>query len=79
MQELSTVKNESSEQHKDVSKTRQEQDLKDTRDILKFLVDRDPVGNDKSLHSISTGVFASENVNAYIAKAIGEKMLQSME
>ena len=42
MHELIGVQYAASEQHKDVSKSRQARDLKDTTTMLKFLISRNP-------------------------------------
>jgi hypothetical protein len=78
MQELTSVKYMTSEQHKDASEARKGRDLKDTRTILTYLVDRNPFGTNATLHNISTGVTAADNVNVDIGRSVGEKILDSV-
>ena len=78
MQNLTGVKYVTSEQHKDTTRARQERDYKDTNEIITYLSQRNPFSSDPSLHSISSGVVAGEDVNAEKAKEVGEKILTSM-
>ena len=79
MQELAGVQYATSEQHKDVPKSRQACDLKDTTTMLEFLISRNPFNEeDPSLHSIVTGVNTGPNVNVDASKEVGDKILKSM-
>lgn len=78
MQNLTGVKYHTSEQHKDTTHARQERDYKDTIELVTYLAQRNPFSLDPSLRSITTGVVASEDVNAEKAKEVGEKILSSM-
>ena len=71
LQEFTGVQFSTSEQHKDMSKTRQERDVSDTEKLIAFLSSRPPFSKDSSLHSIDTGVCASEYVNADVAMSVG--------
>ena len=78
MQEFTNVQYATSDQHKDMSQSRQERDVKDTNTMLLFLASRDPFGDDPSLHSIATGATAGNKVNVDVAKKIGDKVLESL-
>lgn len=74
MQNLTGVRYHTSEQHEDTTQARQERDHKDTNElIMSYLSQRNPFSSDPSLRSITTGVVASEDVNAEKAKEVGEK------
>ncbi len=74
MQEFTSVRYTGSEQHKEASNTRIEQDRKDTEAILNYLVDRNPFQANASntLHSISSGMEAGDKVNVDKAKEVGQ-------
>ena len=57
MQELMSVNFLTSEQHKDVSETRQQKDMRDTQELLNFLMPRNPFHEEPSKHGLdcSTG------------------------
>lgn len=57
------------------TQARQERDYKDTNELITYLSQRNPFSSDPSLHSITTGVVASEDVNTEKAKEVGEKIL----
>lgn len=78
MQNLTDIVDNTSEQHKEATKARQERDHKDAHEIVTFLSLRNPFGADKSLRSITTGIVAEDNVNADKAKEVGEKILSSL-
>ncbi|KAG1663714.1 ERO1-like protein beta [Nymphon striatum] len=78
MQQLTGVNYNTSEQHKDVTKSRQEKDMTDTCQLLEFLEPRNPFSDNKSLRNIATGVNADDRVNADNARDVGDKILTSM-
>ncbi|KAK3728716.1 hypothetical protein QZH41_001096 [Actinostola sp. cb2023] len=79
MQELTGVQYNSSEQNKDMTKSRQKRDMDDAIVILKTLVDgKTPFAPDPVLKNIMTGVNAEESVDVDEARAKGEKILSSM-
>jgi len=79
MQKLTAVSFNSGEQNKDMFKSRQERDMKDTFTIHTFLKARNPFSlNNHSLKNIDNGVIAGATVNADTAKDVGQKILQSM-
>ena len=78
MQSISGVKYETSEQHKDAMNTRVKRDVKDTFQILESLRQWDPFGSEMSLHSLATGIVASESVNVDRAGEVGQSILDSM-
>lgn len=78
MQELTETRYATSMQHKDLSKTRLTRDETDSRNILNFLVDRNPFSNDTSLHNIATGIIADGKVNVDEAESVGNAILKSM-
>ena len=65
-------------QHKDVGKSRQERDHRDTLLILKYLQDRSPFSGDAVLRSLSSGRTADADVNADKARRVGEDILNNM-
>jgi hypothetical protein len=74
MQDLCGMVFQSSEQHKEISKTRQE---RDTKEITR---QRNPFASQPlELRSISTGLIACDNVDVDQAQIIGEKILASMD
>lgn len=79
MQELTGVRYETSEQHKEMSKSRIDRDAKDTVTLLFALQDRNPFCQDSELMNIMTGVCATPKVNVDDARRIGQKILKSME
>ena len=68
MQNLTGGKYHTSEQHKDTTHARQDCDYKDTIELVTYLAQRNPFSLDPSLHSITTGAVASEDVNAEKAR-----------
>ncbi|KAK3748685.1 hypothetical protein QZH41_018981, partial [Actinostola sp. cb2023] len=79
MQELTGVQYNSSEQNKDMTKSRQKRDIDDAIVILKMLVDgKTPFAPDPVLKNIMTGVNAEESVDVDEARAKGKKILSSM-
>jgi hypothetical protein len=78
MQIFSGTSFETSEQHKEISSSRQERDCSDTIDLITYLKDRDPFVARSSLFNIANGMAARDGVNVDRAKAIGEEILTSM-
>ena len=79
MQELTTKKYQTSEQHKDSTKARIERDIKDRCTFFEFLTERNPFEAVEGLVNIDSGVFAEKNVNADKAKDIGDHIISQME
>lgn len=75
MKNLTGVMYQTSDQHKDTTKARQESDYKDTNKLVTCLSQRNPFSADPSLYSITTGVVAGEHANANKAKEVGETVL----
>ena len=78
LQNLTDIVNNTSEQHKEATKARQERDHKDSHEIVTLLSLRNPFSADPSLRSVTTGIVAEHNVNADKAKEVGEKILSSL-
>ena len=79
MQELTSISFISGEQNKDMSKARQERDMKDTYSIYTYLKARNLFSlNIQSLRNIDNGVTAQANVNVDTAKDVGKNILQSL-
>ena len=77
--ELTGISYNSGEQNKDMSKSRQERDMKDTYSIHTHLKARNPFSLDnQSLRNIDNGVIAGATVNADTAKDVGQTILQSI-
>lgn len=70
MQQLTSVKYATSEQHKDLSKSkaRQAKDIADTNKIMSMLVERNQFEESPSLQNIVTGIVTRDDVNAKLAK-----------
>lgn len=79
MQELTSSTFITSEQHKDMSQTRQKKDMADTMKLLTFLTSQNPFEDNTTLRNIATGVTADDVVNAERAKEVGDKILKDME
>lgn len=75
MQEVTGVSYETSEQHKDSSQARIERDDDDITELLGFLQDRNPFGDDPTLRNIASGVTADSAVNV----EVGDKILEAMK
>ena len=56
MQQLTSVKYATSEQHKDLSKARQARDIADINKLVSLLAERNPFEDSLSLPNILTGV-----------------------
>ena len=78
MQELTGVKYSTGEQNKEMGKTRQNCDMQDTQRLQLALVDRSPFKNHGAFRNIMTGVNAGISVDVDNAKAIGDKIMNSM-
>ena len=78
MQELTEVAYTTSDQHKDVSKARQERDMADTLEVIEYLTPRSPFGGNSTLHSIASGITADATVNCDCAQQVGKKVLKGM-
>ena len=78
MQQLTSVKYATSEQHKDLSKARQARDIADTNKLVSVLAERNPFEESPSLQNIVTGVATREDVNVELAEEVGQKILEDM-
>ena len=78
MQKFCSVSYSTSDQHKEATRTRVEKDLKDTKIVLSYLLERNPFSDDCTLRNIATGVTADDTINAEEAKAIGTSIIDSM-
>ena len=78
MQTLTGLRYETSDQHKDVSKSRKQHDIKDTLKLLAAFKQWNPFIEDESLHGIVNGVIAGERVNVDKSNQVGQKILESM-
>ncbi len=78
MQTLSGVEYSTSEQHVDISKSRQSRDTDDTVNILEFLKTQDLIKDDESLHNVCNGLIADKSVNVDTASVIGQQILDGM-
>lgn len=78
MQQLTGINYNTSEQHKDLTKARQNKDMSDTCELLEFLESRNPFSDNCCLRSIASGINADSKVNVDRAKCIGDSILKSM-
>ena len=78
MQELTGVNCDTSEQHKDCTKSRIKRDAEDTFKVLNNLNDLNPFGHDCSLRGLVSGLSAHDSVNVDDAKLVGQHILDSM-
>ncbi|KAG1667442.1 hypothetical protein GQR58_018429 [Nymphon striatum] len=79
MMEFTNINYNTGEQNKDMSNTRQERDLSDTKILISTLRDNSPFDTtNKQLQNIINGVNANETVNVDISQEIGMKILDSM-
>ena len=79
MQQLTNVKYNTSEQHKEVTYARVTRDAKDTQEVLLYLSRRSPFTAETSLRNIANGVTAPPHVNVHDSKSIAKYILSSME
>ena len=77
MQDLLDILYQTSEQHKEISESRQEKDQADSTVLMSFLSERNPFKDDHKLHNIVTGVVAERAVNAPDAKDVGNNIILS--
>ena len=66
------------EQNKDMTKSRQAWDMKDTRTLLLALAERNPFTTQTDLINIMTGVHAESSVNVEKAREVGQSILDPM-
>ena len=78
MQELANVTYETSEQHKDLSASRQARDTADTLKILRLSQLQDPVARYEHLLNLITGATAHNTVNVDHSKQVGKRVLKDM-
>ena len=78
LQELTDNYFSTSDQHKDLTRSRQMIDEEDKNTLLGFLQDRTPFGQDSSLRNIATGITADKEVTADRARDVGCKILTNM-
>lgn len=78
MLELTGVGYSTGEQNKDMTKSRQARDMKDTRTLLLALAERNPSTTHTDLINIITGVHAESSVNVGKAREFGQSILDSM-
>ena len=78
IQNLTSVSYTTSDQHKEASFSRKECDLKDTREIIRFLKGTSQSENTESLGNIATGVTAGSKVNVDRAEIIGKDIVATM-
>lgn len=83
MEGFSGVNFSSSDQHRDVAKSRMSRDMKDLGKVLTFLLRHNPFQQtpypQDVLRNIATGKSASERITADQAREMGEKVLNLME
>lgn len=68
----------SSEQHKDLRKSRMERDDLDLQKLEEWLTTRDPFYEREDLISLSTGVVGNDSINCYKAAEVGNKMIEKI-
>ena len=78
MQQLTSVKYATSEQHKDLSKARQARDIADTSKLISILAERNPFEESPSLQIVVAGIATREDVNVELAEEVGQKILEDM-
>ena len=78
MHELTSGNYVISDQHKELSVSRQKRDVADTQKLHYFIMSRIPFYDSPSLGSISTGATADVSVNVHHDKDIGKKILIDM-
>ena len=78
MLELTGVSYSTGEQNKDMTKSRQARDMKDTRTLLLALAERNPFTTHTDLINIMTGVHAESSVNVDKAREVGQSILDPM-
>ena len=78
MQQLTGVRYNTSEQHKDLTTARQVKDMTDSSELLEFLESRSLFSDNCRLRSIATRINAGISVNVDNIKEVGENILTSM-
>ena len=78
MLELTGVSYSTGEQNKDMTKSRQAWDKKDTRTLLLALAERNHFTTHTDLINIVTGGHAESSVNVVKAREVGQSILDSM-
>ena len=79
MQEMTQVSYTStSEQYIRTGSTRMERDLKDTQQVIRFLMDRNPFDNNGALYNIVTGITAAPCVNVDQSEEVGKFIASTM-
>ena len=79
LQILTEVNYNTSEQHKDASKSRQERDHKDSLVLVRWLEERNPFDrNVDQLRNIETGMAAEKDVNVDRCQEIGSSIIYSL-
>ena len=78
MLDLTDVSYSNGEQTKDISESRKNRDMKDTKTLLNVLADQNSFTGQKGLRKIMNGVHANDTVNVDDAKDIGQGILASM-
>ena len=68
-----------SEQHKDATPSRVDRDKDDTKEILRYMSERNSFIDEPSLRNIATGVTTPQYVDVYDAKNVGHSIFKSME
>lgn len=79
IQDLTNLKTETSEQHKECGKSRLIRDNKDIDCIYKYLKERNPFSGTTSLRNIADGIVSTSKANVDKAEEIGCKILTSLE
>ena len=79
MQKVENLHYETSDQHKESTKSRQERDNKNLMTVVNFLNERNPFFENSSLRNIETGVSATEDVNVQHACGIGQIIVDYMD
>ena len=76
IQDLTSVTYATSDQHKEITQSRQERDMKDSQEIISYLHVHNPFDlDDTTLRNIATGLTAGEKINADDAQAVGNKII----
>ena len=80
MQQLTNINYNTSEQHKDLTKARQDKDMTDTCELLEFLESQNPFIKNCCLRSIATGINADsnilDNIINILKSMIGKKVVE---
>ena len=78
MQDITKVKYENSEQHKETTKVMVIKDYTDATTICRYHSERNPFNGDECLLSLETGEVSDSTVNAHQAKLVGDGIIQKM-